>query len=248
MLWRTGATIAGSGPTDGLTVTNGGNSTGGGIRGIAFSGNLRVPGVLGENRHSTGQTVGVLGQATDSPIGTGVNGIGSITGAYFETTGGPSGGFDPTGVVTNVPGTNGRGAYLQGSAVGAIAVATSPFGTGLIAAAPASGQAINATGHVVQDRASGGFVKAMAYVSATGTVVRCFSALVTGVNCGISVSHPATGQYQVDFNFRVDDRFYFAQAIFGSDVRQFPASQNVLTVEASAGGSAINDDFVVFVF
>jgi hypothetical protein len=75
------------------------SATSNGVYGISSSGLLRVPGVLGVNNNATGQVVGVLGQATNSPIGTGINGIGKIAGGYFEATGGPSGGLNPVGLL-----------------------------------------------------------------------------------------------------------------------------------------------------
>ena len=52
----------------------------------------------------------------------------------------------------------------------------------------------------------------MAYIDGSGNVTRCFNAQVNGPSCGISVSHPQTGVFDVDFSFKVDDRFLMARA------------------------------------
>lgn len=76
------------------------NNTGGGValQAETSSSQLDVPGVLGINLSTSGQVVGVIGQALNSPIGTGVSGFGRITGGYFEAKSASSGGFTPTGV------------------------------------------------------------------------------------------------------------------------------------------------------
>jgi Chaperone of endosialidase len=69
-----------------------------GVYGTSLSTATNTPGVLGINNATTGQVVGVIGKGTESPIGSGVAGFGKVTGGYFEASGGPSGGFEPTGV------------------------------------------------------------------------------------------------------------------------------------------------------
>jgi len=60
---------------------------GAGIRGLTASTEFGASGVLGEATAASGQTVGVVGHSTESPIGTGTVGIGNATGGYFETNG-----------------------------------------------------------------------------------------------------------------------------------------------------------------
>jgi hypothetical protein len=91
------------------------STSGSGVFGISVSSQARVPGVLGVNNSATGQVVGVLGQATLSPIGTGINGIGSVAGGYFEATGGPSGGFNPVGIAAVAKRVGGVGVSGLGS-------------------------------------------------------------------------------------------------------------------------------------
>lgn len=239
-----GTSVAGSSSGNGLVVANSG--TGAGIRGVSTSPALRVPGVLGVNNHPSGQTVGVLGEATTSPIGTGVNGIGAITGAYFEATGGESGGFQPTGVVSQALAPNGTGVVGRGASTGMVAEATGFAGVGIRAVAP-GGTAVKAEGNATQDRGGSGFVKAMAYVTSAGTVARCFSGYSTLPNCGMTVSHVGIGQNLIDVGFQVADRFYFIQPV-GIEEGFIFSNGTVLTAITSYNNSLSNVDFMVFVF
>jgi hypothetical protein len=66
------------------------------------------------------------------------------------------------------------------------------------------------TGDATQLGTANGFVKAMAYVSANGTIIRCYNG-ITGTStgtCGFTVTtFIPGGTYRIDFGFRVDDRF-----------------------------------------
>jgi len=71
--------------------------------------------------------------------------------------------------------------------------------------------AIQDNGNLTQARANNGLVKAMAFVNADGTILRCYNG-VTGAsgNCGFSVFRPggpASSYYNINFGFQVDDRF-----------------------------------------
>lgn len=84
----------------------------------------------------------------------------------------------------------------------------SPFGT---TDSPANyDMGITDAGNILQARDKGGLVKAMIYVNANGTVIRCYNG-ITGAstgNCGFSVyGGTFSGLYVVDFGFQVDDRF-----------------------------------------
>jgi hypothetical protein len=60
------------------------HDSGNGVVGVTVSTTLNSAGVRGEASASTGQVVGVFGNAVNSPIGTGVVGVGTITGGYFR--------------------------------------------------------------------------------------------------------------------------------------------------------------------
>jgi hypothetical protein len=73
---------------------------------------------------------------------------------------------------------------------------------------------LQVAGHASQDRAMGGFVKALVYLNGDGTIARCYNG-VTGSssgNCGFFAGRgtQSTGYYWVDFGFQVSDRFYLA--------------------------------------
>jgi hypothetical protein len=67
-------------------------------------------------------------------------------------------------------------------------------------------------GNVIQGRDKGGLAKAMLFVNQDGTIARCYNGITdssTG-GCGFSVVHSGPGDYYVEFNFKVDDRFISA--------------------------------------
>src|SRR5439155_460755 len=75
-----------------------------------------------------------------------------------------------------------------------------------------SGSAIHADGNATQAQDKGGFVKAMAYISGNGTVIRCYNSQrpaseVSTVPCGINCRISTTGKYIVNFGFPVRNRF-----------------------------------------
>lgn len=194
------------------TIADGGANNAG-LTGTTASPAFRVAGLAGINTHPSAQSLGVLGQATASPIGTGVNGIGAITGGYFEAVGDPSGGFTPAGLYGLAAGAAGTGVVGTGTSQGMHAEATGLFGVGLKAKAPSLGDAVDADGSVRQTRTAGGFVKALVTIDDSGNVMRCFSAHSAGASCGISVTPTVSSgslnhaDHVVDFNFRVEDRF-----------------------------------------
>jgi competence protein ComGC len=71
--------------------------------------------IKGKSYGTTGLSLGVYGDATDSPTGTGVVGKGGVTGGYFEAVGEPSGGFIPTGLYGFAKSNQGVGVKAQGS-------------------------------------------------------------------------------------------------------------------------------------
>ena len=77
------------------------------------------------------------------------------------------------------------------------------------------------TGDATQLGTANGFVKAMAYVSANGTIIRCYNG-ITGTStgtCGFTVTtFIPGGTYRIDFGFRVDDRFVAVSTIAAPSV------------------------------
>lgn len=98
--------------------------------------------------------------------------------------------------------------------------------------------ALAITGNAFQPIAANGFVKAMIYVNANGTILRCYNGianLATG-NCGFTTTHLSTGNYQINFGFRAIDRFISFATI--------AASVNILTVVGFFGSNLPNDAYV----
>jgi hypothetical protein len=107
-----------------------------------------------------------------------------------------------TSVGTGVAGfsATGSGVFGQSNSAG---------GWGVFGRNQSGGYAMYADGNAGQARDKGGFVKAMLYVSDSGTILRCYNGITgssTG-NCGFTVNHFTAGGYGVDFGFQVNDRF-----------------------------------------
>lgn len=69
--------------------------------------------------------------------------------------------------------------------------------------------AVTDAGNVVQARGNNGLVKAMLYVNANGTIIRCYNGIahLTTGNCGFTVDRFQLGSYMITFGFDVSDRF-----------------------------------------
>jgi hypothetical protein len=83
----------------------------------------------------------------------------------------------------------------------------SSFGT---TASPADyAMVITNDGNITQSRDKGGLVKAMIFVDANGTIIRCYNGMTNSSsgNCGFGVSPFGEGAYIINFNFQVTDRF-----------------------------------------
>jgi hypothetical protein len=131
----------------------------------------------------------------------GVTSLSPSIAVYGETSGGGGGADGVHGIA-------------HGSGSGVTGVNDSTSGVGVWGQGP--GLAMYANGNVGQDRASGGWAKAMVLVNGiTGPVIeRCFNSTLTGAAattppCGFVLSGN-TGTFDVDFGFEVDDRFFSA--------------------------------------
>ena len=61
----------------------------------------------------------------------------------------------------------------------------------------------------------------MVEVDENSSISRCFNSTLTGAAattppCGIDLEHPESGEYNLNFNFEVDDRFYATQILYDS--------------------------------
>jgi len=163
-----------------------GNGTG--LRGVSVAGS-GVRGITGSGRAVVGQSDKVAAVIGSSGTATGVAG---------QTHSGQGFGGRAIGVSGSASG--GAGVYGEGT----IGVA----GTGL-----QGGPAFAAFGNATQNRSSGGFVKAMAYIDPfdADPIRQCFNSQLppdqaTSGDCGLTYTHAALGDDVIDFGFAVYDR------------------------------------------
>ncbi|HZS09379.1 MAG TPA: hypothetical protein VFD58_31390 [Blastocatellia bacterium] len=205
-----GEASASSGQVVGVYGKALGSPNGTGVQGVGLAGGGYFSATgnagTGVGVYGTGDKAGVSGQST---TGTGVTGTTDATsfnaaGVLGEATAGSGTVVGVFGKATNDP--NGTGVAGVGGATG-----------GYFQAASSGGRAISLVGNAVQDRGSGGVVKAMAYIDpfapAGQQIVRCYNSQATGSNvstppCGFGIGFSATpGNYGINFGFKVDDRF-----------------------------------------
>ncbi len=119
---------------------------------------------------------------------------------------------------------------------------------------------IATAGVATQPSNKGGFVKAMLFADENGVIQRCYNG-VTGAstgNCGITISHPNAGIYDVDFPFPITDRFYSVTAEAGSTVTltasfaTFPTLNSIRVfiniTDIDHVGSRTDGDFMLIVY
>jgi hypothetical protein len=178
---------------------------------------------------------GVLGEAGNNGIGV----IGKLGGAG-------------TGVY-GVTGAGGVGVKGIGGKTGVYGQATD-----------SGGYAFAAQGDAGQNRSSGGWVKAMAYVNpnypAGQQVTNCFNSQVAPQQyCGITATGNAVGFWTVNFGFDVSDRFISVtptsatrgggngMAVASASYGATSSAVNI-SIEYSGSGESTNTGFWIFVF
>jgi hypothetical protein len=163
-------------------------------------------------------TTTFVGGVNSTMTGNG-NGVGAIQGAATATG---AAGFT-FGVIGQSASDQGRGVF--GLATGATGVGvigeTNNTGIGVVGKTlDGRGLAFAATGNVQQDRASGGWVKALLFVNtaqAPYTIVRCFNSALSGTAattppCGFNLLEQGPDVFTINFGFEVDDRFVHGNA------------------------------------
>ncbi len=164
-----------------------------------------------------------------------------------------------------VEGISGRdvasGVYGQNNSTGYGVAGRANNGTAVLGDS-SNGWAFNASGNVTQSRGKGGFVKAAAYVdpgNASDPIQQCFNSQLspsqaTAGNCGIAYTHVTTGGYDLNFGFRVDDRFPLgmsANSPYVVEAMPIGASPtNTLRVSTfnPVSNNSANGDFYIFVY
>ena len=131
---------------------------------------------------------------------------------------------------------------------------TSLVGVGVYARNLFGGRAFFAEGNAAQSLSSNGLVKAMMFVEADGTIIRCYNGVTnssTG-NCGFSISKAASS-YLINFGFQVNNRFAVVtpglsgSAFANSMLRYF--SQNEILVYTFVEGNTTGDaNFTIIVY
>jgi hypothetical protein len=127
--------------------------------------------------------------------------------------------------------------------------------------------AIFANGNAGQARTSGGWVKAMVYYSGLSNgIAYCYNSTVSGPAattppCGFTPTRFNTGDYQIDFGFQVDDRFFSVGGSGGvdticTDTNAAPfcagttvnANQAEILLHTWNGGSLFDSKFYLIVY
>ena len=104
-----------------------------------------------------------------------------------------------------------------------------------------------------------GLVKAMIYVNANGTIARCYNGITNSTtgNCGFTITHtPLGGQYNIDFGFQVNNRFFSATSETGSELQgffvtfqTFPSFPNRTVFHTHSSTSTFSDTaFMIIVY
>jgi len=185
-------------------VTSGGN--------LNATGNVNAAAVYSTYVQSINPTSGRAGVFAENSGGNAMGLLATATGTSGQGVWGESGGsiLDAGG---NAPdGVHGVAHSSLGSGVAGINV--DPNGAGVTGIG--GGWAFVADGNVKQQRASGGWVKAMVYASGfgSGALYYCYNSTLSGAAattppCGFTIVKPFpfnNGDYIIDFGFQVEDR------------------------------------------
>ncbi len=89
-----------------------------------------------------------------------------------------------------------------------------------------------------QPASGNGLIKAMVYVNANGSIIRCYNGILNSTtgNCGFLPVFVGTGQYNVNFGFRVDDRFISITPTVGDNVNIAAG----FDINGFGGGNVVN--------
>jgi hypothetical protein len=231
--------------TSGVVINTSGN-VGMGIANPT-TGRLHVVGAAGPAIYGESSNRGVWGRSTGASRGVYGDSV-SGEGVHGESTSG-------TGVagVSHGPDSPAVGGSNDTGGTGVFGQSFGGFNTGF---------AMVADGHAKQTRDKGGWAKAMAFVGDDGSILQCYNSQTpvlhaTG-DCGISVTHGATGTYLVDFGFNVSDRFVSATAI-ETDILYHPSASlfrgaanswgvQIRAYDFGAVDNRTESDFMIIVF
>jgi hypothetical protein len=163
----------------------------------------------------------------DNSIGAAVYGTSALSGGGFNLGG--------IGVLGDTQAADGVGVYGR-----------NPFG----------GFAMFADGNTSQARNKGGWVKALLKVSAGG-IERCYNGITgsAGGTCGFTIGFNGFALFDINFGFRVDDRFATVTAdaagefgSFGEIIYGFGNQNTIRVITRSGGGSFTSANFTIIVY
>ncbi|MFC1721745.1 hypothetical protein ACFL0Z_02420 [Patescibacteria group bacterium] len=110
-------------------------------------------------------------------------------------------------------------------------------------------------GAVTQDRGDIGTAKAAATVAAAGTITRSVANII-GSNPTFTIVHSGTGIYEINFGFKIDDRYIVVQPANATaadveplaDVAKDNQTATVRIVDTDATDAAVDNGFDILVF
>jgi hypothetical protein len=155
--------------------------------------------------------------------------------------------------VYGISNVSGGGLSLGG--IGILGETQTADGVGVYGKNLFGGFAMYAEGNTSQQRNKGGWVKALLKVSAAGGIERCYNAITgaAGGNCGFSPVLTADGRFDINFGFKVDDRFVsvtadacacyaLVQVFYGF------GNENTIRVVLYSGATYYNIPFTIIVY
>ncbi len=118
---------------------------------------------------------------------------------------------------------------------------------------------LDVQGNVSQARTAGGMVKAMVFVNGVTppySILRCFNSALVGAAattppCGINLTETISGNWNLDFGFEIDDRFFSVDTAGSAVCHQtYPISTNTLEVDffTCDGSSGMSTDYYLLVY
>jgi hypothetical protein len=197
--------------------------------------------------------------------GLGVSGYSTAVGVYGESDGTVSGDNGVEGVTYAGPGSGVAGINFSG-APGSIGVYaqgdTGVFATGSTGVfGHGSSYGFATDSNVQQARTAGGWVKAMVYVNALAApynIIACYNSTLAGAAastppCGLILTEDSIGFFDINFGFKVSDRFLMTtlEGSYGPvQLNAFPSntSENAATVACLSGGNGANCQYYLLVF
>jgi len=151
------------------------------------------------------------------------------------------------------------GCFVPGAQVGDGGVRVLPGKNLVFGDSGASRLILDSSGNASQPHAAGGMAKAMVFVNGVTppySILRCFNSALVGAAattppCGINLTETISGNWNLDFGFEIDDRFFSVEVAGGAVCHQtYPISSNTLEVDLFTcdGSSGMSADYYLLVY